>query len=107
ALVFLPGNSTKFARFQSQQEPVVSTVPFALSGTPDLLRISAPSPAGAIPHLFKALQRLGVESPGEKGNGAADTLSLGETLRIEIGDDVSLGSGKATEVFLRFNGTTT
>jgi hypothetical protein len=107
ALVLRPGSSAKFVRYQSLQEPVISAAPFALSGSPDLLRVSAISPEGALAYLHDARQRLGVQAPGELGYGAADTLVPGEVLRFEVGRDVGLGVSRATAVFMRLEGSGT
>jgi hypothetical protein len=95
------------ARFQSHKELMILFAPVTLTGCPDLLRVSAPAPALAFPHLSPLTQRLGVHSLLELLPGYVDTIGGSEVLRIQIGVDPVLGGAKAAEVWLHVQGSAT
>ena len=98
---------TDYARFQSHKELVTLFAPLRLTGCPDLLRVSAPSPALAFPHLSPLTQRLGVHSLLDLLPSYYDTIGGNEVLQIRIGEDPILGGGKASNVWLRVEGNAT
>jgi hypothetical protein len=94
-----------YARYQSHKELVTFFAPLRLTGRPDLLRVRAPAPQRAMPLLSPLTQRLGVQSRLELLPGHADMISGDEVLSIEIGSAAVLGGARASEVWLRIEGS--
>jgi Calcium-binding EGF domain/Thrombospondin type 3 repeat len=94
-----------YARFGSHKELVTFFAPLRLTGRPDLMRVSAPAPYRAIPLISPLTQRLGVQSRLEFLPGHADMISGDEVLVIEVGDAAVLGGARASEVWLRLEGS--
>jgi hypothetical protein len=107
SLVLSPGLLNQYARFQSHKELVLSFAPFAFSFGPDLLRLSTPAspPAGAFFSLLSL--KLGVRSPGELLPGYIDTIGGGEALSVRVGSGAVFGGAKASDVWLRLDGSAT
>jgi Calcium-binding EGF domain len=98
------GLLTHYARFQSHKELVVWLSPLLLTGTPDLMRISAPA-NNAVAHLSLLTRKLGVRSGHELLPGQVDTISGSEMLRVQLGEDRVLGAAKARRVWLQVEGS--
>ncbi|HEX6240818.1 MAG TPA: EGF domain-containing protein, partial [Polyangiales bacterium] len=107
SLVLAHGLLNQYARFQSHKELILSFSPLTFSLGPDLVRTDAPTPSHAVAHFALLSRRLGVRSPGELLPGYADTITGSEVLRIRLGTSAVLGGAKASEVFLRLEGTAT
>ena len=107
SLVFTTGLLGQFIKFQSFKELIVGLAPLTLSAGTDLMRLSAPTPSGAQVNISLLTQLLGVRSGLELLPGSTDTVSGSETLRLALGGASALGGGKASDIYLRLNGTAT
>jgi hypothetical protein len=105
SLVLSPGLLNQYARFQSHKELVIAFAPLSFSAGPDLLRIDARAQIAAFPHWSLLTKKLGVLSIGELLPGHIDTISGNEVLIIKIGSASVLGGAKASEAWLRLNGS--
>jgi RHS repeat-associated protein len=107
SLVLSGGLLNQHARFQSHKELIVSFAPLSLSLGPDLMRLESAAPAHSGAFFSLLTQRLGVRSPGELLPGHTDTVAGSEVLRIGLGRSSALGGAKASEVYLRLDGSAT
>jgi RHS repeat-associated protein len=107
SFVFSTGLLSQYARFDSYKELVVALSPLSVSSGPDLMNISAISPSLAQANISLLSQRLGVRSLLELLPPASEMISGNEALRIEIGSSSVLGGAKASDVWLRLDGTAT
>lgn len=107
SLVLSSGLLNQYARFQSNKELLLTYAPLTFSLGPDLMKVSAKAPSGAYANYFLLTQKLGVTSLSEVLSGAVDAISSNEILSLGLGSDSILGGGKATDVYLRINGTAT
>jgi glycosidase len=84
---------TKFVGYGTQREALSESCPLVFDDewgqTPDGLLLSISSGAGSDPCHFGGRQRVGVRSPGEKGD-RTDSVSGGEVLVLRVGDDPSV-----------------
>lgn len=107
SLIFSTGLLSQYVRFQSYKELIIGLAPLTLSLGPDLMRLSAPAPGGAQVNISLLSQRLGVRSGLELLPGSTDAVSGNEALRLALGAASVLGGGKASDVYVRLNGTAT
>jgi hypothetical protein len=105
ALSWSRGLLTSYARFQSHKELVLWFSPLLLTGAPDLLRVSAPTPGQAVAHLSPLSLRLGVRSANELWLDQIDMISGNEVLRLALGTSSLLGQAKASQVWLHVEGS--
>jgi RHS repeat-associated protein len=105
SLVLSSGLLNQYARFQSHKELLLTYAPLTFSLGPDLMKISAKAPSGSYANYFLLSQKLGVTSLSELLTGSVDSISGSEVLSLGLGSDSVLGGGKATDVYLRLDGS--